>query len=232
MAGPLPEAQISIILPVLNEAENLAECLDNLYAHSWVHEHAEVIVCDGGSTDGTARIAAAYPCSLLNCTRGRAVQMNHGAAEARGGHLLFLHADSRLPELFDSDCLLTGDWGFFRLRLDSNAWIYRIIEWAINCRTGLTRVAGGDQGLYFKREFFNRIQGFPAIPLMEDVAICKQARKQAPPRILQSRLLSSSRRWQRDGVVKTIFLMWLLRLAYWLGVSPQRLYRIYYPQQG
>ena len=232
MAGPLPEIKISIIIPVLNEAENLAECLDNLFANSWVHEDAEVIVCDGGSSDGTARIAEAYPCSLLNSSRGRAEQMNRGAADARGKYLLFLHADCRLPDSFGSESWLTGAWGFFRLRLDGNAWIYRIIEWAINCRTGLTRVAGGDQGLYFEREFFNRIQGFPAIPLMEDVAICKQARKLAQPQILQPRLLSSSRRWQQNGVIKTILLMWLLRLAYWFGVSPQRLHRIYYPQQG
>lgn len=231
-AEPLPEVKLSIIIPVLNEADNLPKCLDMLYAYPWMHDQAEVIVSDGGSTDETLHIASTYPCGVLSSPQGRSIQMNHGAEHAKGNYLLFLHADSRLPESFDTDSSLSGDWGFFRLRLDGHAWVYRIIETAINLRTGLTRVAGGDQGLFFAAEFFNLIQGFPPISLMEDIAICKQARKQTNPHIVPTPLLSSSRRWQQNGIFKTILLMWLLRLAFWLGVSPQRLHRIYYPQQG
>lgn len=232
MAEPLPEPQLSIIVPVLNEAEHLAECLDRLYAVHLVTDQAEIILCDGGSSDATLEIASRYPCTLLHCPRGRALQMNHGAANARGKYLLFLHADSQLPSRFDDANCLSGDWGFFRLRLDGKALIYRIIESAINLRTRLTRIGGGDQGLYFERDFFARISGFPSIPLMEDIAICKQARKQAWPHIVRGPMLSSSRRWQQNGVVKTILLMWSLRFAYWLGVDPGRLHRIYYPQQS
>ena len=232
MAVPLPEPRVSIIIPVLNEADQLADCLDHLYSYSWVRESAEIIVCDGGSNDGTVQILNRYPCQYLTSPRGRALQMNRGAEIARGAYLLFLHADSRLPNSFDGCPSFTNDWGFFRVGLDDAALVYRIIETTINWRTSLTRIAGGDQGLFFERDFFSRIYGFPPIPLMEDIAISKQARSQSRPQIIQARLRSSSRRWKQNGIVKTILLMWMLRLAYWLGVSPRRLHRIYYPQRG
>lgn len=231
MAEPLPEPRVSIIIPVLNEADRIAECLDRLFRFSWVRDQSEIIVCDGGSVDATAKIAGRYACRFLDCPRGRASQMNQGAAEARGNYLLFLHADSHLPDTFDGLVSLSGDWGFFRLRLDGQSFAYRIIESAINLRTSITRVGGGDQGLFFKRDFFDGISGYPSISLMEDIAICKRARRHSHPQVVQTPLLSSSRRWQQNGVVKTILLMWLLRFAYWFGVDPRRLHRIYYPQQ-
>jgi len=224
--------QLSIIIPVLNEADSLDQGLARLFSHRWVLDDCEVILCDGGSQDDSLEIARRYPCRIVCSARGRATQMNQGAAVARGRHLLFLHADSILPQNLDR--LFPGDarWGHFRLRLDNAAFVYRMIEFAINLRSRVTRVAGGDQGLFFARDFFNGLGAFPPIPLMEDIAICKKARRKARPEIIEAAMHSSSRRWQNNGVVKTILLMWSLRLAYWLGVDPARLHRLYYPQRG
>ncbi len=137
-----------------------------------------------------------------------------------------------LPPDLDAGFAEGANWGFFRLRLSGQAPVYRIIESAINLRSRVTRVAGGDQGLFFERDFFLSLGGFPQIPLMEDVAICKSARRLSRPAIIASPVHSSSRRWHDNGVFKTILLMWSLRLAYWLGVNPAKLHRIYYPQGG
>ncbi len=223
---------LSLIIPVLDESQRLDRALADLFARDDINSGCEVIVSDGGSTDSTLEIAARYPCRILQTQRGRSAQMNAGAAAARGQTLLFLHADSSLPEAMPLASLLGSDWGFFKLRLSGQRPIYRVIEGAINLRTSLTRVAGGDQGLFFSRPFFDSIGGFAAIPLMEDVAISKRARKLSQPLIIEQRMLSSSRRWQQQGVIRTIVLMWALRLAYWIGVKPERLHRIYYPQGG
>ena len=224
--------ELSIIIPVLNEADHLDEGLARLFSLRWVEDDCEVIICDGGSQDDSLEIARRYSCRIEHSATGRALQMNRGAAVAQGRHLLFLHADSILPA--DLDQPFPGDarWGYFRLRLDNEAFVYRVIEFAINLRSRVTHVAGGDQGLYFARDFFQSLGAFPSIPLMEDVAICKLARRQTRPEIIESHLHSSPRRWQNNGVLKTILLMWSLRLAYFFGVDPARLHRIYYPQRG
>ena len=230
MAEPLPEpAELSIVVPVLDEAQTLEAFLTDLFDRPWVRERAEVIVVDGGSRDDTRVLASAFPCRIVHSEPGRARQMNAGRRLARGKRLLFLHADSRLPAAFGGDFPADAAWGFFRLRLADDAPVYRVIERAINWRTRLTRVAGGDQGLYFEAGFFDALGGFPPLPLMEDIALSKLARRRAAPRIVAAPISSSSRRWRRDGVVRTVLLMWGLRLAYWLGVDPRRLERIYYP---
>ncbi len=221
--------QLSIVIPVLNEAEILAQSLDDLFARDWMRTQAEVIVCDGGSRDDSPRIAATYPCRLISSEPGRARQMNLAAAAARGNLLLFLHADSRLPQDFVPAQLDGAPWGFFPVRLSGRGAGLRVIERAINLRTRLTRVAGGDQGLFFARAFFESLGAYPPIPLMEDIAISKRARQKQRPRILAQPLHSSSRRWRQQGVVRTVLLMWWLRLAYWLGADPVRLHEIYYP---
>ena len=223
---------LSIIIPVLNEADCLDQCLARLFATPWVTNHCEVIVCDGGSRDHSLAIAAGYRCRILQSDAGRALQMNRGAADARGRQLLFLHADSALPTDLGEKFPLAASWGFFRLRLTDDAPVFRMIESAINLRSRYTRVAGGDQGLFFERSFFESLGAYPGIPLMEDVAICKSARRLARPMVIDSPIHSSSRRWHNNGIFKTILLMWSLRLAYWLGVDPARLHRIYYPQGG
>ena len=224
--------KLSIIIPVLNEADYLEQSLVRLFSLDWVADDCEVIICDGGSQDDSLEIAHRYSCRIVHSASGRAMQMNQGAAVAQGRHLLFLHADSVLPT--DLDRLFPGNarWGHFRLRLDNEALVYRIIEFAINLRSRITRVAGGDQGLFFARDFFQNLGAFPSIPLMEDVAICKLARREAKPEIIAAAMHSSPRRWQNNGVLKTILLMWSLRLAYFCGVDPARLHRIYYPQRG
>lgn len=233
VAEPLPETpDLSIIIPVLNEAETLDNSLSWLFAQPWLDTRCEVIVCDGGSRDATLASASHYPCRIVHSHRGRAAQMNAASAIASGRLLLFLHADSRLAADFEPATLPTAGWGFFRLCLDDDALIYRVIEKAINWRTRITRIAGGDQGLFFARSLFRKIDGYPGIPLMEDIAICKQARKISRPVIIDSPLASSVRRWRKQGVLKTVLLMWWLRFAYWLGVDPEHLRRIYYPGHG
>jgi rSAM/selenodomain-associated transferase 2 len=224
--------QFSIIIPVLNEAAYLDHSLARLFALKDVADHCEIIVCDGGSQDGSLEIAKQYACRIVHSDAGRARQMNIASTAARGEFLLFVHADSTLPANFFNNIDANADWGFFRLRLNGSAFTYRVIESAINLRTRFSQVAGGDQGLYFKRRFFQSLDGYPKIPLMEDIAICKMARRRAKPVIIDTAITSSSRRWQENGIVRTVFLMWTLRLAFWLGVDPQRLHKIYYPQQG
>lgn len=224
--------QISIVIPVLNEADCLGRSLDYLFALPGLRERCEVIVSDGGSVDGSLEIATRHACVIVTGNAGRASQMNAGAARARGDYLLFLHADSRLPAAFLPAIAGCPEWGFFRLRLDGRNPAFRIIESAINLRTALTRVAGGDQGLFFARPFFDSLGGFPRIPLMEDIAICKLARRRSAPRIPRAPITSSSRRWQQRGIFRTVLLMWWLRFAYWAGVDPRRLHRYYYPGSG
>jgi rSAM/selenodomain-associated transferase 2 len=229
-AEPLPDhPQLSIIIPVLNEADCLDQSLKELFARQWVSSNAEVIISDGGSKDGSLEIAGRYPCSLVHSNAGRATQMNAASKMARGKFLLFLHADSCLPADFSSFIEADAKWGFYRLRLNDGAFIFRIIENMINLRTRISKLAGGDQGLYFNRHFFDSLNAYPQIPLMEDIAICKAARRLTKPLIIKSTISSSSRRWQSNGIVKTVLLMWSLRLAYWLGVDPRRLHKIYYP---
>jgi len=223
--------RISIIIPILNEADCLDQSLAKLFAQPWIGKHCEVIVSDGGSCDGSREIAARYPCKVVTSAAGRALQMNTASRSARGVLLLFLHADSELPADPGVVIPLDAKWGFFNLRLSGGTFVYRVLETAINLRTGVTKVAGGDQALFFNRIFFESIGGYPRIPLMEDVAISKLARTLAAPVRIKSSVTSSSRRWQQQGVVKTILMMWLLRLAFWLGVDPARLHKIYYPQR-
>jgi rSAM/selenodomain-associated transferase 2 len=225
----LPDSpQLSIIIPVLNEADCLDRGLARLFTLQWVTNHAEVIISDGGSNDGSLDIANRYPCSIVHSNAGRATQMNAASKTAQGKFLLFLHADSRLPEDFNHFIDADAKWGFYHLRLNDDAFVYRIIEAAINLRTRVSQVAGGDQGLYFNRHFFESLNAYPKIPLMEDIAICKTARRLAKPLIIGSAISSSNRRWRDNGIVKTVLLMWSLRFAYWLGVDPGRLHKIYY----
>jgi rSAM/selenodomain-associated transferase 2 len=230
VAEPLPDRpQLSIIIPVLNEADCLDQALAKLFALQWVKDHAEVIISDGGSEDDSLDIASRYPCRIVHSNAGRASQMNTASKSAQGMYLLFLHADSTLSEGFNRFIEADAKWGFHRLRLSNDAFVYRVIEAAINLRTGISHVAGGDQGLFFKRHFFESLNAYPQIPLMEDIAICKTARRLAKPFVSAAKISSSGRRWQKQGVVKTVLLMWALRLGYWLGVDPRRLHKIYYP---
>lgn len=226
-----PHLKLSFILPVLNEAQLIASQLQRLQQYR--SQGHEIVVVDGGSTDGTPELALQLADQVLACLPGRSVQMNAGAAAASGEALIFLHADTELPDHADGliqRALATpgSDWGWFAVSLRNRTWPYRLIAACMNVRARLTFVCTGDQTLFVTRELFARIGGFPAIPLMEDVAISKALRRKSTPNWIEQPVIASSRRWEQRGLLRTILLMWGLRLAYVGGISPVRLHRLYY----
>jgi rSAM/selenodomain-associated transferase 2 len=216
---------ISIVVPTLNEATALPSLLQPLS-----NSAAELIVADGGSDDGTVELAGRYADHISQGPPGRALQMNRGAALAQGEWLWFIHADSRL--LMSAEAYLGAiehaqSWGFFPLRLSGHGVSLRVIERFINCRSRLSRVATGDQGIFLRRSLFESLGGFAEQPLMEDIEMCKRLRATAAPSVSPILLQTSSRRWEQRGVARTVLLMWRLRLLYFLGASPQWLARQY-----
>ncbi|MBK1716113.1 TIGR04283 family arsenosugar biosynthesis glycosyltransferase [Thiocystis violacea] len=221
--------RLSIVIPTLNEAEHIGPLLTDLAPlRSTGHE---VILVDGGSTDATRSLAASGVDRMLESQRGRAAQMNAGAQFASGGILWFLHADSRVPpgapEALLAACQAGARWGRFDVRLSGRHPLLRLVERAMDARSRLTGIATGDQGIFVTRDIFAQIGGFPDLPLMEDIALSKRLRRLARPACLRPPLLTSSRRWESRGVVRTILLMWRLRLAYALGADPAQLARRY-----
>jgi rSAM/selenodomain-associated transferase 2 len=223
--------RLSIIIPALNEAQNLARVLPELTARE---AGAEVIVVDGGSDDDSAQLVARVPdVRWTTAPRGRARQMNAGALVARGDVLLFLHADTSLPAgagaailaaLADPDVV----GGRFDVRLDSRRHLLALVAWMMNCRSRLTGISTGDQAIFVRRAAFDALGGYADIPLMEDVELTRRLKRRGHLAALRLRVSTSARKWEREGVVRTIALMWALRLAYTLGVSPVRLHRWYY----
>ena len=219
---------VGFVIPVLNEQDRIAALLGYLREH---FPDSELTVVDGGSRDRT--VAAALPlCTrLLLGDPGRAAQMNLGRRSTNTDYLCFLHADS-VPGVSAGQLqarLASGPaWGFCRVRLSSPRPVFRVIEWFMNLRSRLTSVATGDQMLFLERAVFEHSGGFDDIPLMEDVAYSKRLRRLAPPLVIAEPVLSSSRRWEQRGVLRTTLAMWALRLAYCAGVSPSRLWRYYY----
>jgi len=211
---------VSIIVPVFNEAQQVD---DLIYRLTLLNDYVkEIIVVDGGSDDGCAeKLASKF--TVIKSKKGRANQMNAGAKQAQGTWLVFLHADthfnsSHLRAMVDQASL--HQWGRFNVRLDAQGLSFRVIEWFINQRSRLTGVATGDQCIFVRRDFFQALNGFAQIPLMEDVDFSKRAKKRASPKCLTAKVVTSARRWQQHGVIKTVFLMWQLRLYFWWGVSP------------
>ena len=229
MCSPDSACRISIIIPVINEALVLPRLLAVL--RPWRSECCEVIVVDGGSSDGTQEQARSGADRLITTASGRAIQMNAGAAEARGEVLWFLHADTLPPNdgverICDSVAGGYG-WGRFDVRLSGRAGILRVVERMMNWRSRLSGIATGDQAIFVRRDWFQGEGGYPCIALMEDVALCRTLKHRGPPACLHERVVTSSRRWEQGGIVKTILLMWRLRFAYWFGADPQRLAREY-----
>ena len=220
-------SRLSFIIPVLEEQDGVPSVLRLLREQ---FPAAELIVVDGGSRDGTVARAMPLCDQLLIGERGRALQMNLGGRVATGDYLCFLHADST-PGCDENQLLryLEADapWGFCRVRLSGSRWLFRVIEWFMNHRSRLSQVATGDQMLFVNRELFRDTGGFDAITLMEDVAYCKRLRRHGRPLIVPDPVTTSSRRWEEQGVITTVVRMWLLRLAYFLGVSPDRLRQYY-----
>ena len=182
-----------------------------------------MIVVDGGSEDATRELAAGLCDRVLAAPRGRAAQMNAGAREARGEVLVFLHADTRLPA--NADELVRGLlWGRFDVQIEGRHPLLKVIAWSMNLRSRLTGVATGDQAIFVRREAF---PGFPELPLMEDVAFSKAMKRRSRPACLREKVTTSGRRWESRGVVRTVLLMWQLRLLFFLGTSAEKLARRY-----
>lgn len=218
--------KLSIILPVLNEARGIAETLAALRPLA-----AEIIVVDGGSDDATPAIAQRLADQLITAPRGRARQMNAGAAVARGDILLFLHADTLLPVGADQSIIAAlaagAAWGRFDVRITGESLWLPLIAALMNRRSRLTGIATGDQAIFVRREVFAALGGFPVQPLMEDIELSCRLKAQSPPACLRDRVLTSGRRWEKHGVMRTVLLMWSLRLRYFFGADPQTLARAY-----
>jgi len=222
--------RISIIIPVLDEAGGIAEFLSALT--SCRARGAEVIVVDGGSRDRTMELARPLCDRVSVAPRGRASQMNAGAAVARGDVLLFLHADTELPADADQQVLqaLSGSgrvWGRFDVRITGRHALLRLVAAMMNLRSRLTGIATGDQAMFVTRDAFAVIGGFPDLPLLEDIALSRRLKQLSAPLCLASRVMTSGRRWERHGVLRTIILMWWLRLAFFFGGNPARLAKAY-----
>jgi rSAM/selenodomain-associated transferase 2 len=212
--------RLSVVVPALNEARGIRAALEAL-APLRARGH-EVIVVDGGSSDETVRLAEGLADKVIRAQRGRALQLNAGARAASGEVLLFLHADTRLP----TDFVIpeSAQWGRFDVRIEGRHPLLKVVACAMNLRSRLTGIATGDQAMFVRRDAF---PGFPEIPLMEDIALSRLLKRRAPPACLRARVTTSGRRWESRGVLRTIFLMWSLRLLYFLGARPEYLIRFY-----
>ena len=222
-------ATISVIVPTLNEAASVRSCLLSLQPIR--QAGGEVVLVDAGSSDSTLDLAEPLVDLVLDSPPGRARQMNAGARKAGGDFFWFIHADTRVSAAAVTALQGLGDeflWGRFDIRLSGQGWALRLVERMMNLRSRLTSVATGDQGMFIRKEVFESIGGWADIPLMEDIALSKTLRALGNPRCFSEQIITSSRRWESQGCLKTIILMWSLRLAYFLGVNPARLARRYY----
>ncbi len=221
---------VTIVMPVLNEAVSLEGFLQSLQPLR--EEGVEVILADGASQDGTVEIATPLVDQVLSAPRGRARQMNVGAQVARGDILLFLHADTHLPQgaittITTQLAQSKKAWGRFDVQIVGQPFMLKVIAAMMNLRSRLSGIATGDQAIFVRREDFVAIGGFPDQPLMEDIEISKRLKRRSSPLCIRERVKTSGRRWEKYGVWRTIFLMWRLRLLYWLGYSAEKIARAY-----
>jgi len=222
---------ISFIIPTYNESELIAKTLYRL--SSLAEPGDEIIVVDGFSKDGTRGIIENFPgVKMLSCKTGRAFQMNRGAQEAVGEYLLFLHADIKLSK----SCInrlrweiktKEPKWGWFSLRLDSPKLVFRIIEIGANLRVKMSGIPYGDQGIFVRKDIFTEVGGYPEVPIMEDIEFAKKLKSISEGIRINTPIEASVRRFEKCGVLKTVYMMWLLRALYYLGMSPSRLVRYY-----
>jgi rSAM/selenodomain-associated transferase 2 len=225
---PAMQISISVIIPVFNEELTIGAVLESVLRL----KPDEILVVDGGSLDKTREFAAGRGIKVISSERGRARQMNLGAKLARGDVFLFLHADTRLPESSLTDIRAAMQnrrivGGRFDVSLDGAGRMLKIVGTMISLRSRLSGVATGDQAIFVRREVFSKLGGYPEIPLMEDIALSRALKRAGKVARLKSRVITSARRWQTEGVWRTIFKMWALKFLYLLGVSPFRLKRFY-----
>lgn len=219
----------TIVIPVLNEAANLPRLAAQL--GPLAQRGVEVVMVDGGSADDTVRLAEQAGFRVIRSARGRAAQMNAGAARSTGDVLIFLHADTELPPdalpriaaRLDSGY----EWGRFDVTIVGTPVMLRVVATMMNWRSRLTGIATGDQAIFMTRDAYDAVGGFPDQPLMEDIEISRRLRSRSRPACLGSRVATSGRRWESRGVWRTIFLMWRLRWAYWRGRPARELAEAY-----
>jgi rSAM/selenodomain-associated transferase 2 len=224
------DVRFSVIVPVLNEANRIDDFLAAIRKQT-THNDAEIIVVDGGSSDDTTQRARAANATVIESPRGRALQQNAGANVATGNILVFLHADTTLPEnafsLIASALSAQRVWGRFDVTIASNDSLLRLVATMMNLRSRVSGIATGDQCIFVQREAFIAVGGFPSQPIMEDIEISKRLKRISKPVCLSECVITSARRWQKYGVLRTIMLMWWLRFAYAIGVPPTRLETLY-----
>ncbi len=219
---------LSIVIPALNEDAGIGATLQPL--HPLRTRGVELMLADGGSSDATTALARPWVDAMVDAPRGRALQMNAGAALARADVLLFLHAETRLPPLADVLVLQVRQgagggacWGRFDVRIAGRPWMLRVVSWLMNLRSRLSGIVTGDQAIFVTREAFEQVGGFPVQPLMEDIEISRRLKRLGPPACLRARVCTSGRRWEQCGVWRTIVLMWHLRWRYWRKPALRRL---------
>jgi rSAM/selenodomain-associated transferase 2 len=221
--------KLSIVMPVLDEAAEIEAALQALAPYRV--RGVEVVVVDGSSSDGTPELARPLADRVIAAARGRSLQMNAGAGAAQGDALLFLHADTRLPENADR-LMLDGlarsgrAWGHFDVRIGGGG-LLRVVAAMMNLRSQLTGIATGDQAIFMTRAAFETVGGFPAIALMEDVGLSARLKRSGRPLALRAHVTTSARRWRAHGTLRTVLLMWRLRLRFFLGADPAKLARVY-----
>lgn len=222
--------KLSIIIPALNEEKQIHACLNGLQP---IRERGhEVILVDGGSQDQTCKMSNDLVDRVVHARMGRASQMNTGAKSAGGDIFLFLHADTVLSE--DADYQIIRHikdpdyyWGRFDIRLSGQHWLFRMIERFMNMRTRLTSINTGDHAIFISKALFNQIGGYEEIPLMEDISLSRKLKCIVKPVNLRQTVITSSRRWETRGIIRTLFTMWYLRLLYFFGIHPEQLVRKY-----
>lgn len=216
--------QVSIIIPVLNEEVVIAALLQQL--QTCRSQGNEVIVVDGGSSDNTVLIAAPLADKIIHSAAGRASQMNAAATHASGDILWFVHADTKVPNNAVSlirQALKNNIWGRFNVKLSGPHILFRVIETMMNVRSCVSGIATGDQGIFVRKQSFQQVNGYPSIALMEDIELSKKLKKLSRPVCIKAALITSSRRWEKRGILSTVLLMWRLRFLYWLGVRAEKL---------
>ena len=223
------QIKLSIIIPTLNEANQIEQYLNRLQTLRQLGH--EVIVVDGGSIDDTVSLVSSLCDHVCQSQQSRSMQMNCGAELATGECFVFLHADTVLPdnilEYFSSINNIEGKWGRFDISLSGRNWLFRIIESCMNSRSSFTGIVTGDQVMFVGEELFNRVGGYPEIALMEDIAISSSLIKFSKPIRIREKVISSSRRWEKNGIVKTIMKMWVLRLLYFFDYDTNKLAKRY-----
>lgn len=222
---------LSVVIPTLNEVNKIDKII-NFFDR---FKDVEIIFSDGLSTDGTfEKLKKKSDVKLLKSKAGRAYQMNQGGKTANGKFILFAHADCSFDEeginylISLSNKESNISWGFFLAKLDNKKIIFRIIEFFMNIRSHITNIATGDLGIFIKKSLFNKVNGFPDIRIMEDISISKKLRRISKPFIIKKHVKISTRKWESHGILKTILLMWHLRLLYFFRFDIKKIHKKYY----